>query len=276
MEILNKLLEHPAIFAMVCIIIILTLAVTLYALIRGKGFKLKTIIGEVSTEKEGGHSEKSSSGAKTDVNINIGTSVSAPEVSSTQNKEISNSAFSNSTENIDNIMRDSVNEILDIKTKFIEENRKTQARILENALQTIVLSYSNKTKDDEEGKKIDLLELYLMKDFNSIMRQELDDLRKSAENGFLKREDFQQNIPSHTDHIIQSLDIAARKFKLIDDKTEIISLLNDNRSAIKDTFERIITQFITLSEKEQTEKLNILNKQKDKIDRELKVLLERT
>jgi hypothetical protein len=297
MEILNELLKHPTIIAMILGIILCTLGIVFYSVVKGKKTSVKTIVGEVTVggNTDTGSSEtraiessntSSSDGANnvnTDININVNTNTLPSALPVPSNESITPPPSSTTTnpvlltegkEKLNSIMEGSIDDIIELRNRFAEENRKAQESALSRALETIILSYTNGL-DDDNIKRANLLELYLERDFNSIMGSELDKIKSTTDSGIFEKEEIQQNIQQYTDDILRHLHRVTTRFDLIDNKSEISALLSKNKNTIRDSLEDIVKQFISLNEKERSEKLSILNKQKEKISQELESLLGR-
>jgi hypothetical protein len=174
------------------------------------------------------------------------------------------------------IIDNSIKDLFAIKNKYKEENRKAQREALNKAIGSITLSYTQKLeKHDNLEKMTEILELYLKRDFNTIMSEKLDGIRKSSESGAIKKEDILNNITKYTENVLVEIKSVVIKFDLIDDKNSLYMLFEDSKSTIKDTLEDVIKQFISLNEKEQSEVLDIRNQRIEQISRELNILLGR-
>jgi hypothetical protein len=177
---------------------------------------------------------------------------------------------------IDNIVDNSIKDLLTIKNKYKEENRKTQKEALSRAIGSITLSYTKKFEDHEENiqKKAEILELYLKRDFNQIMSEKLDNIRKSNESGVIKKEDILNSISKYTEDVMVAINNVVFKFDLIDDKSSLHSLFEESKTTVKDTLEDVIKQFVSLNDNEQKEILEIRNKRLEQIKQEFQLLLE--
>jgi hypothetical protein len=190
-------------------------------------------------------------------------------------KENSSDISKNAVIRIDNIVDNSIKDLLVIKNKYREENRKTQREALKKAIGSITLSYT-KTLDNDDNiqKRAEILELYLKRDFNQIMSEKLDDIRKSNENGTIKKDDILNNISKYTESVMTDIKSVAYKFDLIDDKNSLQSLFEESKTTIRDTLEEVIKQFVNLNDNEQKEILEIRNKRLEQIKQEFQLLLE--
>jgi hypothetical protein len=177
---------------------------------------------------------------------------------------------------INNIIDNSIKDLFAIKNKYKEENRKAQREALNKAIGSITLSYTQKLeKHDNIEKMTEILELYLKRDFNTIMSEKLDSIRKSSESGAIKKDDILNNISKYTENVMVEIKTVAIKFDLIDDKNSFYVLLEESKNTVKDTLEEVIKQFVNLNEKEQLEVMEIRNQRIEQINKELKILLER-
>jgi hypothetical protein len=179
-------------------------------------------------------------------------------------------------ERINLIVDNSIKDLFAIKNKYKEENRKAQKEALNKAIGSITLSYTQKLEKHENIEKMtEILELYLKRDFNTIMSEKLDDIRKSSETGAIKKDDILNNISKYTESVMVGIKSVVIKFDLIDDKNSLYTLLEDSKNTIKDTLEDVIKQFINLNEKEQLEVIEIRNQRIEQINKELNILLGR-
>jgi hypothetical protein len=179
-------------------------------------------------------------------------------------------------ERINTLVDNSIKDLFAIKNKYKEENRKAQKEALNKAIGSITLSYTQKLNQHENAEKMtEILELYLKRDFNTIMSEKLDNIRKSSESGAIKKDDILNNISKYTDSILIDIKSVVIKFDLIDDKSSLYNLLEESKGTIKDTLEDVIKQFLSLNEKEQIEVMEIRNKRIEQITQELNILLGR-
>lgn len=242
---LNLVTGNPLILILLLILGIITLVIIAIILLRGGVIKIKgvEIFGGISSHKK-------------------------------KERDIEK-ILQNKSKKVDDIIKANFDEISKISAKFSEENKKMQEGALKRALLSITLKYTEKIANEENNEtKAKLLELYLKKDLNLLMTEKLDAIRKTNENRTIPKEEILSNISKYTEDIIMGMKEAAWNFDLIDQRTELVSLMEESKSIIRDNLEETIKQFISLSENEQKEKLVSIKNRQEQIQQELLSLLE--
>jgi hypothetical protein len=190
-------------------------------------------------------------------------------------KKVTVATTQNLSGKINNLFETSFTELLAIKNKYREENRRVQKEALNKAIGSITLSYTQKYEKIENIERMtEILELYLKRDFNFIMSEKLDGIRKTAEYGTVKKEDILNNISKYTDEIMMQIKNVVIKFDLINDKNSLYMLLEESKSTVRDSLEEVIKQFVSFNDNEQREILEIRHKQIELLNKELNYLLE--
>ena len=166
----------------------------------------------------------------------------------------------------------------ELNVRINKELKSTQQLALTRAIQHLCLELGNVYEETEEyslAKMGHILELYLRRDFSTILLERLD-LIKNSTNFSMKSEiEINNEIQSATEDCIRSMRLKIREYILISDIKILNKLFDTASTKIKDTIDEAIKNFIKLSKDQQKEILELNKKRTEQINARINELIKK-
>jgi hypothetical protein len=169
----------------------------------------------------------------------------------------------------------------DLNTQINRELKNVQRIALTRAIEFVCLEFSKLQEVDDSDtndsflKMGQILELYLRRDFSSILIERLDSVMNNPFFYEKNEMDINNEIQKMSDDCILSMRHKIKDYILISDIKILNKLFDVSTVKIKDNIDETIKQFIKLNKKQQTEIINLNTIRNQNISKRIAEIIEK-
>jgi len=157
-----------------------------------------------------------------------------------------------------------------LKSRLQQELKEIQQRALARAIGHLCLEFGDMYEETEEytlKKMGEILELYLQRDFRTILYERFETLRNVESNLTSKTElEINNEIQNITSDCVTAMKVKIKNYVLISDIKILYKLFDAGAPKIKETVEETIKQFIRLTKEQQDKIIELTKKRTEQIN----------
>jgi hypothetical protein len=258
-KMVNSMIKSPEKFMLAIIIAIIGILFISYIC---KKFGIKISGFGATIEPKDSNDDKSSKEEKSDMN-NSGNSNNniSINVGQTQPESSHSDSTVNTTKEIDTTVKQAAQYAADyqkdhirLKSELLENQMSKTETYLQQSVAGICVNYQNQNLSNIKIRDLsDLLELYLNRDFNELIKKQIRATLKQKILGKENDEFIRQEVERITNFAVQSLRRKFIQYPSYIDQAQLMQIFNDNESLIKDAISNALIDCKKLSIKELQE-----------------------